>query len=152
MVLSTLFFPVNFTWLLRKWICRRFLIKPKGGKHNSISFHFCKLRQQVFFFYFNKAYILELQKSFLLVMFFNQISCTVCNKGLNAKISCYFLCFFCFTTPLPPLTLPSLSPPSSPRLESSSSRKTTALLTTSHRLKKYKNLHPRSFMNGAKTW
>ena len=30
MVLFTLFFPVNFTWLLRKWICQRFLIKPQG--------------------------------------------------------------------------------------------------------------------------
>ena len=35
--------------------------------------------------------MLELQKSFLLVKFFNQI---LCNKGLKAKISCFFLCFF----------------------------------------------------------
>ena len=40
--------------------------------------------------------MLELQKSFLLVMFFNQISC---NKDLKAKISCFFLCFFCLTPP-----------------------------------------------------
>ena len=39
--------------------------------------------------------ILELQKIFLIVRFFNQISC---NKGLKAKISCFFLYFFC----LPP--------------------------------------------------
>ena len=69
--------------------------------------------------------MLELQKIFLLVRFFNQISC---NKGLKAKISC-FLCFFCLT----PLGL-----------ECSRSRKTASFLM-SHRLKKYKNLHPRSF-------
>ena len=76
--------------------------------------------------------MLGLQKIFLLVRFFNQISC---NKGLKAKISCFLTCFFCLT----PL-----------RLECSRSRK-TALFLTSHRLKKYKNLHPWSFTNGAKT-
>ena len=37
------------------------------------------------------------------------------------------------------------------RLECSRSRK-TAMFLISHRLKKLKNLHPRSFTNGAKTW
>ena len=55
-----------------------------------------------------------LQKSFLLVKFFNQISC---NKGLKAKISCFFSCFFC----LIPLGL-----------ESSSSRKTALLCSWHH--------------------
>ena len=45
--------------------------------------------------------MLELQKSFLLVKFFNQISC---NKGLKVKILCFFLCFFCLT---PLFSLPS---------------------------------------------
>ena len=69
--------------------------------------------------------MLELQKNFLLVNVFNQISC---NKCLKAKVSCFFVCFFC----LAPLGL-----------ESSSSRKTASFLT-SHRLKKYKNLHKRT--------
>ena len=73
--------------------------------------------------------MLELQKSFLLVKFFNQISC---NKSLKAKglkaISCFFFCFICLT----PLGL-----------ESSSSRETSSFLT-SHRLKKYKNQNPQS--------
>ena len=38
--------------------------------------------------------MLELQKIFLLVRFFNLISC---NKGWKAKISCFFMCFFCLT-------------------------------------------------------
>ena len=38
--------------------------------------------------------MLELQKIFLLVRFFNRISC---NKGLKAKISRFFMCFFCLT-------------------------------------------------------
>ena len=61
--------------------------------------------------------MLELQKIFLLVRFFNRISC---NKDLKAKIS-RFTCFFCLT----PL-----------RLECFRSRKTTSFLT-SHRLTKY---------------
>ena len=73
--------------------------------------------------------MLELQKIFLIVRFFNQISC---NKGLKAKISCFFSCFFCLT----PLGL-----------ESSSSRKTASFLT-SHRLKKYK----KSASTGLHTW
>ena len=77
--------------------------------------------------------MLELQKIFLLVRFLNRISC---NKGLKAKILGFFTCFFCLT----PLGL-----------ECSRSRK-TALFLMSHRLKNYKNLHPRSFTNGAKTW
>ena len=38
--------------------------------------------------------MLVFQKIFLIVRFFNWISC---NKGLKAKISCFFLCFFCLT-------------------------------------------------------
>ena len=38
--------------------------------------------------------MLELQKIFLIVRFFNWISC---NKNLKAKISCFFSCFFCLT-------------------------------------------------------
>ena len=38
--------------------------------------------------------MLELQKIFLPVRFFNQISC---NKGLKAKISHFLMCFFCLT-------------------------------------------------------
>ena len=49
-VLMTLFFPVNSTWLSLEWICQRFFIKPQGGEYNSISLHFGKLRQYVFFF------------------------------------------------------------------------------------------------------
>ena len=65
-----------------------------GCEHNSNSLHFCKLRQQVFFCF--KAQMLELHKSFLLVKFFNQISC---NKGLKAKLLCFFSCFFLFNPP-----------------------------------------------------
>ena len=75
--------------------------------------------------------MLELQKIFLIVRFFNQISC---NKGLKTKISCFFLCFFLF---------------SYLRLEYSRIRKTASFLT-SHRPKKYRNLHSRSFTNGVK--
>ena len=85
----------------------------------------------MYFFYF-KAQMLEFQKIFLLVRFFNWISC---NKDLKAKISRFFTCFFCLT----PL-----------RLECSRSRKTASFLT-SHTLKKHKNLHPGVFTNGAKT-
>ena len=60
----------NYTQLLCKWTCLRFLIKPQEGEYNSTSLHFCKLQQQVFF---------------------NQISC---NKDSKAKISCFFLWFF----------------------------------------------------------
>ena len=45
----------------------------------------------MYLFYF-KAEMLEPQKMFLIVRFFNQISC---NEGLKAKISWFFLCFFC---------------------------------------------------------
>ena len=61
--------------------------------------------------------MLGLQKIFLLVRFFNQISC---NKGLKAKISRFLKCFFCLT----PL-----------ELECSRSRKTASFLM-SYRLKK----------------
>ena len=67
--------------------------------------------------------MLGLQKIFLLVRFFNWI---FCNKGLKAKISRFFTYFF-YLTPL--------------RLEYSRSKKTASFLT-SHRLKKYRNLHP----------
>ena len=65
--------------------------------------------------------MLKLQKIFLLVRFFNRISC---NEGLNAKISRFFVF--------------SVNPLG---LECSRSRK-TALLLTWHKLKKCKNLHP----------
>ena len=87
----------------------------------------------MYFFLFQSLDVIELQKIFLLVRFFNWISC---NKGLKAKISRFFTCFFCLT----PLGL-----------ECSRSRKTTSFLA-SHRLKKYKNLHPLSFTDGVKTW
>ena len=77
--------------------------------------------------------MLELQKIFLILRFFNRISC---NNGLEAKILCFFSCFFCLTFR---------------KLKCSIIRKTASFLM-SHRLKKYKNLHPRSFTNGAKTW
>ena len=67
--------------------------------------------------------MLELQKIFVIVRFFNQISC---NKGLKAKISCFFLVFFLFQPPL--------------RLECSRIRKIASFLM-SHRLKKYKNFY-----------
>ena len=70
------------------------------------------------FFYF-KAKMLQLQKIFLLVRFFNWISC---NKTFKAKILCFFLYLYCLT----PL-----------RLECSRIRK-TALFLTSYRLKKCK--------------
>ena len=54
--------------------------------------------------------MLQLQKIFLLVRFFNRISC---NKGLKAKILRFFTCFFCLT---------------SLRLECSRSRKTASFL------------------------
>ena len=64
----------------------------------------------MYFFYF-KASMLELQKIFPLVRFFNQISCS---KGLKAKISHFFTCFFCLN---------------SLRLECSRCRKTASFLT-----------------------
>ena len=73
--------------------------------------------------------MLGLQKIFLLVSFFIQMSC---NMGLKVEIPWFFMCFFSLT----PL-----------RLEYSRGRKTASFLT-SPRLKKYKNLHPRSFTNG----
>ena len=141
-VLTTLFFPVNFIWLLRQWICRRFLIKPKeglGGRVNIIQFRSSSASFGSKYFFYFKASMLELQKSFLLAKFFNQISC---NKGSKAKISCFFLCFSVYPLPPPPFHL---------GLESWSSRKTASFLA-SHRLKKYKNLHPQRFANGTKTW
>ena len=78
--------------------------------------------------------MLELQKIFLLVKFFNWISC---NGSLKAKISCFF-CFFCLILLM---------------LECSRSRRTTSFLM-SHRLKKYKDRDPWSFTNGkrGKCW
>ena len=86
------FSPVNFTWLSLRCICQRFLIKPWGMK----IIQFCSIFISIgsmYFFYF-KAQMLEVQKIFLLVKFFSQISC---NKSLKTKISCFFLCFFCLT-------------------------------------------------------
>ena len=80
-----------------------------------------------------QSLMLELPKIFLIVRFF---SCISYNKGLKAKISCFFSCFFCLT----PM-----------RQKCSRIRKTTSF-PTSPKLKKYKNLHPRSFTNEAKTW
>ena len=100
---------------------------------NTIQFHSISVSFSSIYFFNFKASMLELQKIFLLVRFFNWISC---NKGLKAKISCFFTCFFCLT----PLGL-----------ECSRSRKTASFLT-SHRLEKYKNLHQQSFMTGVKTW
>ena len=71
----------------------------------------------------------ELQKIFLLLKFFNQISC---NNSLKAKISCFFLCFL--------FNLPKAG-------ECSRNRKQkTASFLMSHRLKKYKNLKKISHM------
>ena len=70
-----------------------------------------------------------LQKRFLMVPFFNRISC---NKGLKTKISGFFLCFFSVNLPSR-LTLLGL--------QCSRIRK-TASIPMSHRPKKYKNLHP----------
>ena len=39
----------NFQWQFLKWIWWRFLIKHRGLEHNSISLHFYKLCQHVFF-------------------------------------------------------------------------------------------------------
>ena len=55
----------SFLWLSLAWIRRRFLIEHRGLEHNSISLHFGKLRQHVFFYF--KAYLLELQIMFLTV-------------------------------------------------------------------------------------
>ena len=40
--------------------------------------------------------MLGLQKNFILASFLNQISC---NKGLKAKVSRFFTCFFLFNHP-----------------------------------------------------
>ena len=74
--------------------------------------------------------MLELQKIFLLVRFFNRISC---NKGLKAKISRFFTCFFCLT----PLGL-----------ECSRSRKTALFLMMSgrNRLKNTVNIENGQFL------
>ena len=65
----------------------------------------------MYLFYF-KALILELQNIFLIVRYFNLISCS---KSLKAKILCFF-CFFFLFCPL--------------RLEFSRIRKTTSFLTS----------------------
>ena len=56
-------------------------------------------------------------------------------KGWKAKISCFCSCFL--FNPM--------------RLECLRIRK-AALFFPSHRLKKYRNLHPQHFRNGAETW
>ena len=73
--------------------------KTVGGQYNSISLHFGRLQWYVF-------QSLDVRASEN--KFFNWISC---NKGLKAKISCFF-CFFCLTPP--------------PRLERSRSRYTAS--------------------------
>ena len=60
--------------------------KTIGGEHNSISLHFCKLWQQVSFFYFKALDVGASEKLSASQVF--QISC---NKGLKAKISGFFL-------------------------------------------------------------
>ena len=112
-------------WVYWKLFCCFWPIKPHNFAHVVLP--------TLFFPWIACGYHLVLQKTFLLVGFFNWISC---NKGSKAKISCFFVCFFCLT----PL-----------RLECSRSRKMASFLT-SQRLKKYRNLHPPSCMNGVKTW
>ena len=94
MVLLTLFFPVNSMWLSLGWVCQRFLIKPQGV--NIIQFRSILVGFGSMYFFYFKAYMLELQKIFLIVRFFNQISC---NNGLKTKISCFLCVFFCLTPP-----------------------------------------------------
>ena len=117
--------------------------KTIGGELNSILLHFCKVRQHVFFllllllfysvfFLFQSVDVRALEN--LSDRFFNWISC---NKCLKAKISFFSFLRFFSLTPL--------------RLECSRIRKIASFLT-SHKLKKYKNLHPQSFRNGAETW
>ena len=59
---------------------------------NIIQFYSISVSQHLFFYF--KTWMLELQKIFLIVRFFIEI---FCNKGLKAKFSCFFLCFFCLT-------------------------------------------------------
>ena len=61
----------------------------------------------------------------------------VCSISVSFASMYFFIHDFCCLTPM--------------RLESSRIRK-SALFLPSHRLKKYKNLHPQSFINGAKMW
>ena len=90
-----------------------------------IWFNFCKLWQLVFFLFhsLNVRASENLSDSQVFPIRFLVI------RVLKPKISCFMWCFFCLT----PL-----------RLECSRIGK-TALFLTSHRLKKYKNLHPWSF-------
>ena len=125
--IANFIFSVNFTWLSLRSIVEDFW-QSIGSEHNSISLHLCKLRRHVFF-------ISRLQKIFLMVRFFNWISC---NKGLKAKFSCFFVVFFfIYLTPL---------------IRKFSKIRKTVFFLTSHRLKKYKKLHPRGFTNGVKMW
>ena len=77
-------FPVNSTWLSLELICERFFFILQGGEYNSILLHFGKFRQYVF----SKLRCQGFRR------FCNQISC---KKGLKAKISRFFTCFFCLT-------------------------------------------------------
>ena len=95
--------------ILLTWYCRLYIFPwiPRGYPLNGSVKDFLSNRRGVniiqfgsisvsfdsmYFFYF-KAYMLELQKIFLVFRFFNRISC---NKDLKAKIS-RFLRFFCLT-------------------------------------------------------
>ena len=114
------------------------LYKRGGGGGGGLGLNIIQFRSisvsfaNMHFFNF-KVQMLGLQNIFVIVKFFNWI---FCNKGLKAKISCFSSYFSCLTLL---------------RLKCSRIRKTASFLT-SHRLKKYKNLDPRSFTNEVKTW
>ena len=110
-----------------------------GGEYNSISLHFCKPWEH-FFLLFQSIDVRASENLFDSQVF----QLDLFNRGSKAKIvspiyffqnvfSCVFFCL----SPLRP--------------ECSGIRKTASFLA-SHRRKKYKNLHPRSFTNGAKVW
>ena len=63
------------------------------GRVNIIQFRSISVNFGSMYFFYFKAKMLELQKIFLIVRFFYWISC---NKGLKAKISIFFACFFVF--------------------------------------------------------
>ena len=81
-----------FFWLSLRWICQRFLIKRKGV--NIIQFHYISVNFNSMCFLISKLKMLELRKIFLILRFFNRISC---NKGLKGNFFCFIMCFFCLT-------------------------------------------------------
>ena len=87
----------------------------------------------MYFFFISKLRCSSFRKSFCWLGF--PIGSLVI-RILRPKFHVFSTCFFCLT----PL-----------RLQCSTRRK-TALFLTSYRLNKYKNLHPRSFKNRAKSW